>query len=521
LPSRETQRRTIVDYEFRSYPTTYRRAGIGRSALENALSFAANGSSVRQVQQSAALPYNHRRQLCKRLQELNKEDSILKRSLTALQAGAVVVGVVVGIGIFKTPAIVAANVACVSVYLGLWLLGGVITLIGALCYAELGTTYPHVGGEYHFLRKAYGRELGFLFAWGRMTVMQSGSIAAVAFVYGDYASFLIPAGPFGPAIHAALAVIGLSALQLIGTQLGSRAQLALTSATVVVILIVAVIGLIAGFHPSSSTPSAPTTSAGAAGLAMVFILLTYGGWSEASYLSGEVRNAKRDIPRALLLGTVTATALYLLSNLAYLFAFGLEGLRQSKVVAADLVAMAAGTESAAAVATIVCITSLSTLNATVLTGARSIYALGRSFPPFAVLGRSAQDGRAPRHAILLQAAIATGLVAFGAFSRDGFETMVEYTAPVFWTFMLLVGSSLFVFRWRDPNRARPFQVPLYPVTPLIFCATSAYLLYSSLVYTGAGALVGVGILLAGIPIFRFGLRSTPVNGPARLGGQSP
>ena len=255
-------------------------------------------------------------------------------------------------------------------------------------------------------------------------------------------------------------------------------------------------------------------------MAMVFILLTYGGWSEAAYLSGEVRDAERDIPRALLFGTVAVTALYLVANLAYLMAFGLEGLRQSKTIAADLVASAVSAKGAEVVAAIVCITSLSTLNATVLTGARSIYALGRSFAPFAVLGRSALGGVAPRNAILLQAAVATGLILFGAHSRDGFEAMVEYTAPVFWAFMLLVGLSLFVLRWRDPKRARPFRVPLYPVTPAIFCGTSAYLLYSSLVYTGAGALVGVGILLAGIPIFRFGRRQTARNSPGRFKGHT-
>ncbi len=443
--------------------------------------------------------------------------SILRSSLTAFQAGAVLVGVVVGIGIFKTPAVVASNVASETEYLGLWLLGGLITLIGALCYAELGSTYPHVGGEYHFLKKAYGRQLAFLFAWGRMTVMQSGSIAAVAFVYGDYASFLVPAGPFGSGIHAALAVIAFSALQLMGTKMGSRAQLVLTLATVAVVLIVTVIGLTIS---SPSAPGPPTERSGATGLAMVFILLTYGGWSEAAYLSGEVRDAKRDIPRALLFGTVAVTALYLVANLAYLMAFGLEGLRQSKTIAADLVASAVSAKGAEVVAAIVCITSLSTLNATVLTGARSIYALGRSFAPFAVLGRSTLGGVAPGNAILLQAGVAIGLILFGAHSRDGFEAMVEYTAPVFWAFMLLVGLSLFVLRWRDPKRAHPFRVPLYPVTPAIFCCTSAYLLYSSLVYTGAGALVGVGILLAGIPIFHFGRRQTARKSPSRFKGQT-
>ena len=447
-----------------------------------------------------------------------QETSILRKTLTILQASAVVVGAVVGIGIFKTPSVVAANVTSEAAFLGLWLLGGVVTLIGALCYAELGSTYPHFGGEYHFLRKAYGPGLGFLFAWGRMAVMQSGSIAAVAFVYGDYASFLFPVGASGSAVHAALAVISLSALQLMGTELSTRAQVALTIASVAVVLVVSVIGLAVGSQPA---PTPPAAINGSAGRAMVFILLTYGGWSEAAYISGEVRDARRDIPRALLIGTATVTALYLLANYSYLTAFGLEGLRQSNAVAADLVRVVFGAKGAVVVAGIVCVTSLSTLNATILTGARSIFALGRSFTPFAVLGRPGVGGRSPRNAILVQSAVTIGLLVFGAFSRDGFESMVEYTAPVFWTFMLLVGVSLFVLRWRDPKRAIPFPVPLYPVTPVLFCGTAAYLLYSSLLYAGAGALLSVGIFLAGIPIFRLGRRATARNRATRCGVQGP
>ena len=335
-----------------------------------------------------------------------------------------------------------------------------------------------------------------------MTVMQTGSIAAVAFVYGDYASFLIPAEP---AVHAAIAIAALSALQLRGTEIGSRAQIVLTIATLAVVSILAIIGLAVG-PQSAETPTAP--DGGAAGLAMVFILLTYGGWNETAYLSGEVRDARRDMPRALLFGTAIVTALYLCANYSYLRAFGLEGLRRSDVIAADLVGLVFGTMGAAVIAAFVCVASLSTLNATILTGARSMFALGRNFPPFAALGQHSAGGHAPRNAIIVQAAITIGLVVFGAFARDGFQSMVEYTAPVFWTFLLLIGISLFVLRWRDPAREIPFRVPLYPVTPLLFCATSLYLLYSSLAYTGSGALVGVAIFLAGIPIFLYGRRMT-------------
>ena len=440
--------------------------------------------------------------LCFRVsRQTRQEASILRKTLTVLQAGAVLVGVVVGIGIFRVPPVVAANVSSEAAYLGMWLIGGAVTLIGALCYAELGSAFPHVGGEYHYLREAYGPALGFLFAWGRMAVMQSGSIAAVAFVFGDYATYLVPAGASGPALHAASAIIVLSALQLRGTELSSRAQLVLTIATVVAISFVAVIGLAAGSLPA---PAPSTVGNRSAGLALVFILLTYGGWSEAAYLSGEVRDVKRDIPRALILGTAAVTILYLFVNYAFVRAFGLEGLRQSNAVAADLVKLVAGEGAAAVVAGIVCIASLSTLNATIFTGARSIFALGRSFAPFAVLGEHGPGGRSPRNALIVQAAITIGLVVLGAFARDGFQSMVEYTAPVFWTFLLLVGISLFVFRSRDPERAIPFRVPLYPLTPLLFCATSAYLLYASLAYTGVGALLSLGLLAAGIPIYLLG-----------------
>lgn len=427
-----------------------------------------------------------------------------------------VVGTVVGIGIFKAPSVAAAHTAGEGAFLALWLLGGLITLVGALCYSELGATYPSVGGEFHFLRKAYGREVGFMFAWGRMTVMQSGSIAAAAFVYGDYASSLLPAGAHGAAVHAALAILGLSALQLSSTEKTSQAQLALTVATVALVLLIAAIGLAA---PPKAAPQSAATSSPAAGLAMVFILLTYGGWSEAAYLSGEVRNPQRDIPCALLVGIVLVTALYLFVNYAYLRALGFEGVKRSEVVAADVVALVLGERGAGAIAAAVCIASLSTLNATILTGARSIYALGRSFAPLAMLGRSDAGGHAPRNAILLQAAITLGLVLLGAFTRNGFESMVEYTAPVFWLFMLLVGVSLFGFRWRDANRAAAFRVPLYPFTPALFCATSAYLIYSSLVYTGRGALIGMSIFAIGIPIYRLGRRTQSPADPTRCGEQ--
>jgi basic amino acid/polyamine antiporter, APA family len=187
-----------------------------------------------------------------------------------------------------------------------------------------------------------------------------------------------------------------------------------------------------------------------------------------------------------------------LINWAYLRGLGLAGMAGSSTVAADLMDRALGTPGARLVSLLVVIAALTSVNATVFTGARTTYALGRDFPRLGFLGRWHEGARTPVNALLAQGAVCLLLVLLGTLTRRGFETMVEYTAPVFWFFFLLTGISLFVLRRQDPGAPRPFRVPLYPLTPLVFCASSAYLLYSSLAYTGVGALVGVGVLAVGV-----------------------
>jgi basic amino acid/polyamine antiporter, APA family len=433
------------------------------------------------------------------------ERALPRANLTVLDGVAIMVGIVVGIGIFKTPPLVAANVGSETAFIGVWLFGGLVTLIGALCYAELAASYPSAGGEYHFLFRAYGRSMAVLFAWARGTVIQTGAIALVAFVFGDYATQILSLGTYSSAIYAALAVILLTGINLIGTTQSTRTQHVFTGLTLVTVLIVIVAGLIV----TANGPQAPASpgsggGGGAVGLAMVFVLLTYGGWNEAAYMSAEMRDPKRNMARVLVLGTLVLVLIYGLMNFAYLHAFGLPGLRASEAPAADLMRRAGGAWGAAVLSFTVCCAALSTLNGTIFTGARVYYALGRDLPLLARLGAWDQRGETPTNGLLVQAVIALALVLFGAAARDGFQAMVDYTAPVFWFFMLLVGVGLFVLRQREPARERPFRVPLYPVTPLVFCLTCAYLLYSSLAYTGLGSLVGIAVLAAGAPLLLLG-----------------
>lgn len=419
-------------------------------------------------------------------------------SLSVLDAAAITIGVVVGIGIFKTPAMVAGSAGSEAAFYLLWLAGGAISLVGALCYAELAAANPNAGGEYQFLSRAFGRNLGFLFAWGRITVIQTGAIAAVAFVFGDYVSQLLPLGAYGASLYAVLAVAALTAVNMRGVTGGRWIQLVFTAATVLALAAIVLAAMIHG--PGDAAPSAPAHPAGAIGLAMIFVLLTYGGWNEAAYLSAEVRDVQRNMVRFLALGIGVITALYLLLNFAYVQVLGLPAMRGSDVVAADLMRQTFGPGSAVLLSLVIAVAAVSTLNATIFTGARTSYAVGRDFPGLGFLGHWNGGGRTPSRALLVQGLVAVLLVVLGTFTRSGFVTMVEFTAPVFWLFFLLSGVSLFVLRAREPGRRLPFRVPLYPVTPLVFCATCAYMLYASLAYTGVGALFGAGVLAAGVPV---------------------
>ena len=437
-----------------------------------------------------------------------------RQRLTVLQASTMLVGMVLGVFIFQAPTLAAMNSSSPAQFLWLWLAGGIVTMIGALCYAELATTYPEEGGEYTYLKRAWGEGAGFLFAWGRMTVIQTGAIAAVSFAYGKYAQVILPLGTAGEGIHGAIAVAALTAVQLRGLQETAATQSVLTAIEVLGLVLIATIG----FMVAKWLPPEPVEAGNAnIGLAMVFILLAYGGWNELSYISNDMAEVRRNMARVLVLGVVVVTALYLLVNWAYLSVFGLGGLRKTFTPAADLVGQAFGTAGAKVTALIVCFMALSTINASILTGGRTTWALGHSFPLFTALGRASAKGDVPVNAVLLQGAICLALIALGSTTRNGFEYMVAYTAPVFWLFMIGVGLALFILRARDPERERPFRVPLYPVIPALWVCVTAYMFWSSLNYifgqlwskmawgdTGIGALMGLVILGLGIPVYLAG-----------------
>ena len=421
---------------------------------------------------------------------------------------ALIVGLVIGAGIFKAPSLVAGAAGSAEWMFAAWVLGGAISIVGALCYAELATAYPHPGGDYHFLRRAYGRPVAFLFGWARFSVIVTGSIALLAFIFGDYMHAVFPlvaSANAGSALYAAAVIVALSWLNLRGTRSGTLAQGWLTAVEVLGLVLVAASALLLPSVPAAQPAVAAATPAPAAfGLAMVFVLLTYGGWNEAAYISAEVRE-RRDMVRALTFSLLLITVLYLLVNWAYWHGLGLEGMAKSQALAADLLGRAFGPAGSKVISVLVALAALTSINATMIVGARSNYAVGTDWARLSAFASWDGDRNSPLFAMRIQCAAALLLVGLGAWLGSGFKSMVEFTAPVFWLFFLLAGISLFVLRIREPNVERPFRVPLFPLLPLLFCATCAYMLWSSLGYVYNQKLGGLNAGWIGVAVLAAGL----------------
>jgi amino acid transporter len=425
-----------------------------------------------------------------------------------------VAGMVIGVGIFKLPGLVAGNAASAAQFFAAWIVGGVACLCGALVYAELASRYPETGGEYTFLRRGFGEGAAFVFAWSRMTVIQTGAIAAVAFVFGEYASQIVSFGPQSNAIWAAICVALLTGLNLAGTVQSKGLQKVMEILLIAALAVIAIGGIVVGGAQPAPAASAAQGAGGSFALMMIFVLYTFGGWNEGAYLAGEVREARRNMVKVLAGGILLVTVLYLLVNLGYFRALGLTGLRESKAIAVDTMRLIAGPNAALLVALVVCVSALTTINAAIFTGARTNWALGRDYRLFRFLGSWRESGSTPANALLLQGAIVLALIWAGSTTRDGFEAMVAYGLPVFWTFLFLTGVTLFIFRKRG-GETPAFRLPLYPIVPISFLAMCGFMVWASFDYVanspygpkfGNLVLAGLVVMALGIPLYFFARR---------------
>jgi APA family basic amino acid/polyamine antiporter len=426
-----------------------------------------------------------------------------RRLLGVWQPSAVVVGMVVGAGIFRTASLAAQTLPSDAAVLIAWSLGGVFAIAASLCYAELSTAFSSPGGEYHFLREAFGGTVGFLFAWSRFAIIFTASSAMLAFVGADYIAQIVPMGPAARAGVAIGLILALTLLNARGVRSSTSGQMALVTMDVGALAALAVAGIALAVVGGTATPaSAPTATLPnpvvGFGSAMVFVMLAYGGFNDSATLSAEVRQPS-DMTRALIGGMGLVTALYLAANWAYLQGLGLAGLRASDAPAADLMARAFGPVGRTAMAMVVAATSLSSLNALVIVGSRTLYAASADQPSLTRLARWDLARGVPIAALWVQATISILLVGWGAISRRGFAAMVDYMAPVYWLFLAMAGVALVVLRVRRPGAPRPYRTPFLPLSVTILIGGALYILASSVLYVGwTGCALSFGVLASGL-----------------------
>jgi len=407
------------------------------------------------------------------------------RQLTLFDSTCIIAGIVIGAGIYEATPNVAANVTSVSWLLGVWLLGGMISLAGALCYVELATTYPYEGGDYVYLTRAFGRQTGFLFAWVEYWIVRPGNVGMMAFVLARFANELLKGSPadtgdtgFNFVLYAAGTIVAITFLNVLGVRTGKTTQNVLTAVKIAGLLAVCGVGFTAtatAVAPeASSTSSAPEIR-----LALIFVLFTYGGWNSVSYVAAEVQRPERNILWSLALGLALITAVYVLVNLAFVHALGLAG--ASRYNAVDLLELRYGELGRRVMAVLVCLSCLGAINGTLFTGSRIYYAVGTEHRLLAWLGRWSGQLDSPVRALVLQAAAALlWVVVFGVLDGEsGFQRLLAFTTPVFWLFAILIGLSVFVLRRKDPAVVRPHKIVLYPLPPVVFCLSSAFMLYAA------------------------------------------
>ncbi len=453
----------------------------------------------------------------------SEDDASESRTLRWQDAASLIVGIVVGAAIFKVPPFVFGNVSGPMAGLLVWLVGGLVAVCGALCYAELATSLPKSGGDYVYLTRAYAPVVGFLFGWAHLTGILTGSIGSMAYIFAEYTNALFEFSADKIVLTALVAVIGLTLLNIGGVVFGKTAQNVLTIAKILGLVGIAICGLIGG-EGLLTAPEPLADQSTNYGLAFVLILYAYGGWNDAAFVAAEVQEPARNIPKALLGGVGLVTLIYLLINAAYINGLGWDGIQQSSAPAADVLKPMFGATGHGVMCVLIMVSTLGALNGLILTGSRVHASLGADHRLFAWLAWRPQDRRAPLASLLVQGVVsillivAVGthigrnavdwcLVMLGRSSVSwekfggGFDALVAATAPMFWGFFFLSGLAVIVLRFREPNLPRPFRSPLFPLMPLIFCSTSAYMLYSSISWAEELSLLGAGPLFVGLPLY--------------------
>ena len=425
-----------------------------------------------------------------------------QKELSLFDSTCIIVGIIIGAGIYETAPLVAKCLGSGMGVMLIWLAGGVLALIGALCYAELATTYPREGGDYIYLTRAYGRWPGYMFGWTQLAVVRPGDIALMAFIFARYAQTLYAPFTDSGLSYAAAVIVVLTVINILGVKAGKWTQNFLTVAKFMGLVAISVVGFTAPSPPQTGTlPAVESFTWEGLQLAFILVLFTFGGWNEMAYVAAEIKRPQQNIVRALVTGTVAVTALYVLVNGAFLSALGMAGMSNSRAVAVEAVGRTFPQIAGRVIAILICISALGAINGLIFTGARISYALGVDHRSFRPLGKWSQVLGTPVWALVVQGTLSLAIVLVAG----SFIDTILYTAPLVWLFFLATAFSVIVLRRREPDVPRPYKVMAYPLSPLVFAAFCVFMLFSSTAYAigrkPLGLLFLVGILLLGVMVY--------------------
>lgn len=424
----------------------------------------------------------------------------LKREITLFDAVLLIVGNVIGAGIFTTSGFLAGELPDPLFFIGIWIIGGLLTICGALTYAELAALFPLAGGDYHYLKAAYGRWAGFLLGWTSFLVIGPGSSAALAIALVSYLKTWLPlGGPIEEKVVAITLIVGFSLINIRGIRPGGITQDIVTFGTILLLALMIFVGFLAGdgnWHNFAASPAGVTPVSKLFSTPMIAVIFTYSGWFASAYIGSEIRDPKRNLPLSLITGTLVVTVIYTLMNVLYLYSLPISALNGTINVAQAMVSQLFNPSLAGLVSLPIILAIAASMNANILTGARVCYAMADDNTFWTLFRKLHPLYNTPHLAILCQSGIATLLVVIGTFS-----TLLGYVVFVMIITSIATGISLFVLRLRNPGLPRPYRTWGYPLVPILFILAYGVIAVQIALNDPGSSLVGIFIALSGLPLY--------------------
>ncbi|MFA5860772.1 MAG: amino acid permease [Candidatus Thermoplasmatota archaeon] len=422
----------------------------------------------------------------------------LRPTMGLRSATLLIVGSSIGSGIFLLPSSMARQVGSPWLLIGVWVLCGLLSLAGALTFAEMGAMFPRAGGQYVFLRQAFGDRAAFLYGWTFFWVIQTGIIAAVATAFSTFLSFLVPLSGFEIKLIAMGIIALLTLVNVLGVRYGAAVSDVFTGLKLLALAALIVLGFVLARASTSFAapvvPKSTTGLVGAFGLAMAAAFFAYDGWNQSAFVAAEVKRPQRNVPLSMLIGVLVVMTVYVLANAVYAYVLPFDQMQATTTLAADTAEVLLGPVGATLITLAILVSVFGTVNAYVLSGPRVYYAMAKDGLSYRGMGNLSRRFATPDFALIIQAEWAMLLVLTGSYTD-----LVNFSVFAIWFFYGIAGVGLFVLRRKMPNAPRPYRTVLYPLVPMLFIATSVFIVTNTLVTDTRNALFGLLLILSGVP----------------------